>query len=281
MKYIAITILAVICLFQVQAVNICDTTVANYAAYSYGYNCQSDFNTYISISNVTSTNKVLKKTGATYTYVDLALLVPGDIVRTIHGDTEVLSNTASTITAPEVLNSEKYVPARGNSAYKQLATWLALDKNAILPFLKPATTFGQTESYDPYTETYTYTQSRNYNEYVINEQTVLVATDTYKPILNVNLGPVYCESGVYNLIYYDTQRLLINAFGADYSDIKLTGRLSEFAEMVAAIMAVPGQLAFVNDATLFDFEILVPACSSHEITTANGFINVNGLTVRT
>jgi hypothetical protein len=258
------------------AANICDFTVANYASYSYGYNCESGNNNYVNINNVTSTNKVLKKllTGS-YSYVDFSSIIVGDTLKTIAGDTLVLSMQPSFIAAPEILNGENYLAARNNPAYKQVSTWVGLDGATILPHMKTGTKITVTQNGD------IYTYKRDYNEFLIEQQTTILATNRYNPALQVDQGPIYCHETLHELISYDSQSLLAPVFGDNFQDIKLVGRLSEFAEMTQSILSTAGNLLFVNEATLYDFSIDVPSCESHEVVTENGYITINGVSFRT
>lgn len=269
----AIALLALLGL--VSAVTVCNNVDVSYDILSYS----SLENCYIGDGmtqtfNIEASHQVLKLDTLTdkFVYVSITDLVVGDVVQSVFGTTTVTGVSVTTATpyvAVGQLFSEDIYTNNLFSPYTvtSLLRWVALASSTNVYSTEPQTT----SSYSSGVLDISYWIPK------IEEKTVSTALDVFNSANVQYVGQLECNSVLKNFYYYDYS-LLLKPLALDvlYRSFRIMS-LSDYFTMIDYALTQTDGVFFDGNNVIYDYNLSIPTCDAVTITTADGYLVVNGL----
>jgi hypothetical protein len=255
------------------AVNICTTTSVDYSISTYDGGCfygtESEFQ-----FSVTAEHKILKlnTVSGLYEYIDISSLTVGDVVQDPFGTTTVTGVSVGTITSPYVImglppsDESIYVTSFSPFTISDLNRWFSVAPDAQAFVLGPDNTFSNIGN----------SLTAYYNSPDLKTGDTSTLLDVFDVAELQLYGSVDC-GGNLKVIYYYPQQLLsrplaIRTLGTSSKAMSV----NEYFNMIDYIISQPDGVFYDSSNVIFNYTLSIPSCSSVDITTASGYLAVNG-----
>ena len=220
-------------------------------------------------------HQVLKLDSVTqkYGYVPVTALAVGDTVQSVVGTTTITGISVTSIESPyialgQIFNEDTYANNQFSPySVTSLLRWISLDAAAGVTLFKPIVT--DSYSVDVYTLDYWVPSIENTG--------IATALDVF---LSANVqydGSLSCNGTMKEFYYYDPG-LLLRPLALDvlYRSFRVMS-INAYFDMLSYALGQPDGVFYDGSNVIYDYVLNVPSCDALTITTADGYLIVNGL----
>ena len=220
-------------------------------------------------------HQVLKLDSVTqkYGYVPVTALAVGDTVQSVVGTTTITGISVTSIESPyialgQIFNEDTYANNQFSPySVTSLLRWISLDAAAGVTLFKPIVT----DSYSGGVYTLDYWVPS------IENTDIATALDVF---LSANVqydGSLSCNGTMKEFYYYDPG-LLLRPLALDvlYRSFRVMS-INAYFDMLSYALGQPDGVFYDGSNVIYDYVLNVPSCDALTITTADGYLIVNGL----
>lgn len=272
-------IFALVTLFSLAS---CSITVCNSVDLSYDILSYSNIDACFAGAGMTQQYAItaahevltLDSTSQKYVYKPVTSLVVGDVVQSpIGGTTTITGISTSSISLPFItlaqMFSEDTYTNNQFSPYNPtpLLRWVAADPSTHVDYVKPIITTGYVGG----------TYNLDYQVPFIENDQIDVLLNTFNSANMQNIGSFTCNGTSYDFYYYTVSTLLrplcLDVF---YRAINVMS-VSDYFGMIDYAISQPGGIFYDGTNVVYSYSLSTPSCSATTITTADGYLIVNGI----
>ena len=261
---------------MVGAVTVCNSVNLDYELQSYSSIDNCYYGSAISQSfDISASHQamVLDSVTQKFSYVPITSLSVGDVVQSVFGTTTVTGVSITSIASPlialgqvfneDTFNNNQFSPYSVTS----LLRWIAVDSSTGVTLFKPLVTNSYSDGV--YSLDYWIPSIENTN--IGTALGVFSSTDVQ------NVGSIMCNGTMKDFYYYDPG-LLLRPLALDvlYRSFRMMS-LDEYFEMISYALAQVDGVFYDGSNVIYDYALNVPSCDALTITTADGYLVVNGL----
>jgi len=265
----------VLALFAVADATIfCEEVAVNYTISVYDGNCFYGTTTTYEYA-MKADHEVLTLNTVTnlYEYKDINTLVIGDVVQSPFGTTTITGLSTTTLEAPyiaigQIFNEDTLYSSSFNPyAVNELLRWVAIDPTATTFEIKSLTT-------SSYVGTLL---TIDYRVPEIDTNDIQTHLGVFNSANMQLYGTTSCNGTTRDIYYYDP-KLLMRSLTLDtlYRSFKMMS-FNEYFEMVNYALSQPDGTYFDGIELIYDVTVTLPSCAAVDVTTADGYLILNGL----